>query len=235
MFALAERVLGEWPRGADPFARAPVPPVTPLRENKGIIVEEAVNAVTVQIQWHGPSARGDEAATFAADVYSDVLNQPASRFQQRLVESGLWQGVGVNYYTLNHVGPITISGQTTPERLRDALAALDIELAATVEPGYFTAEELEAVKANRAVTTAFGAERASENSHTIAFWWSVISLEYYLRYVDAMASQTPADLQRYARTYLLGKPRITGVMLPQGARRALNLTERELAGFGGAR
>jgi zinc protease len=235
MFALAERVLGEWPRGADPFARAPVPPVRPLRENVGIIVEEAVNAVTVQIQWHGPSARGDEAATFAADVYSDVLNQPASRFQQRLVESGLWQAVGVNYYTLNHVGPITISGQTTPERLRDALAALDAELAATVEPGYFTAEELEAVKAHRAVTTAFGAERASENSHTIAFWWSVISLEYYLRYVDAMAAQTPADLQRYARTYILGKPRITGVMLPQGARRALNLTERELAGFGGAR
>jgi zinc protease len=235
MFALAERVLGSWPRGADPFVRAPVPPVPPMRENRGIIVEEAVNAVTVQIQWHGPRARADEAATFAADVYSDVLNQPSSRFQQRLVESGLWQAVGVNYYTLNNVGPITISGQTTPERLRDALAALDAELAATVEPGYFTAEELDAVKAHRAVTTAFGAERASENSHTIAFWWSVISLEYYLRYVDAMASQTPADLQRYARTYILGKPRITGVMLPQGARRALNLTERELAGFGGAR
>jgi len=235
MFALAERVLGEWPRGEDPFARAPVPPVRPLQESRGIIVEEAVNAVTVQIQWHGPRARADEAATFAADVYSDVLNLPSSRFQQRLVESGLWQGVGVNYYTLNNVGPITISGQTTPERLRDALAALDAELAATVEPGYFATEELEAVKAHRAVTTAFGAERASENSHTIAFWWSVISLEYYLRYVDAMAAQTPADLQRYARTYILGKPRITGVMLPQGARRALNLTERELAGFGGAR
>lgn len=235
MFALAERVLGAWPRGPDPFTRAPVPPVRPLRENVGIIVEESVNAVTVQIQWHGPSARGDEAATFAADVYSDVLNQPASRFQQRLVESGLWQAVGVNYYTLNHVGPITISGQTTPERLREALAALDAELAASVQPGYFTAEELEAVKAHRAVTTAFGAERASENSHTIAFWWSVISLEYYLRYVDAMAAQTPADLQRYARTYIIGKPRVVGVMLPQGVRRALNLTERELAGFGGAR
>jgi zinc protease len=235
MFALAERVLGSWPRGPDPFERAPVPPVRPLSASQGIIVEESVNAVTVQIQWHGPRARADEAATFAADVYSDVLNLASSRFQQRLVESGLWQAIGVNYYTLNHVGPITISGQTTPERLREALAALDAELAATVEPGYFTTEELEAVKAHRAVTTAFGAERASENSHTIAFWWSVISLDYYLRYVEEMAAQTPADLQRYARTYILGKPRIVGVMLPQGARRTLNLTERELAGFGGAR
>jgi zinc protease len=231
-FALAESIFGTWPRGADPFERAPVPPVPPLQRSEGVIVEEPVNAVTVQIQWHGPGASADQQATFAADVFSDVLNQPASRFQQRLVESGLWQGIVVNYYTLNHVGPITISGQTSPENLRRALAALDDELRATLEPGYFRAEELEAVKANRAVTTAFGQERASENSHTIGFWWSVIGLDYHLRYVDEMARQTPAQLQAYARRYIVGKPRITGVMLPQGARAQLRLTEEELAGRG---
>jgi zinc protease len=235
MFALAARVLGDWPRGADPFARSPVPAVPPLPGNRGIIVEEDVNAVTVQIQWHGPSASRNEAATFAADVYSDVLNQPASRFQETLVESGLWQGVVVNYYTLNHVGPITVSGQTTPERLREALVALHAELRATLEPGYFKAEELESTKASRAVTTAFGQERASENSHTIGFWWSVVGLEYHLRYIDEMAKQTSADLQRYAREFIVGRPHITGVMLPRGATRALNLTEAELAALGGVR
>jgi zinc protease len=235
MFALAQRVFGDWPRGEDPFRRAPVPAVPPLRESSGIIVEEDVNAVTVMIQWHGPSASKDEAATFAADVYSDVLNQPTSRFQQRLVESGLWQGVIVNYYTLNHVGPITVSGQTSPERLREAIAALHDELRATLEPGYFTSEELEDVKAHRAVTTAFGQERASENSHTIGFWWSVIGLDYHLRYIDEMARQTPADLQRYARSFIVGQPHITGVMLPRGTRRALNLEEAELATLGDRR
>lgn len=232
VFASAERIFGSWPRGADPFARAPVPPVPPLTGNTGVIVEEAVNAVTVQIQWHGPGASQDEAATFAADVYSDVLNQPTSRFQQRLVESGLWQGVIVNYYTLNHVGPITVSGQTSPEKLREALQALHAELAATLEPGYFSAEELEQVKAHRAVTTAFGQERGSENSHTIGFWWSVVGLDYHLRYIDEMARQTPEQLQAYARRYIIGRPRVTGVMLPQGAKAALRLTEQELAGLG---
>ena len=33
--------------------------------------------------------------------------------------------MGVNYYTLNNVGPITISGQTSPENLRKALKALE--------------------------------------------------------------------------------------------------------------
>jgi zinc protease len=164
-----------------------------------------------------------------------VLNQPTSRFQERLVESGLWQGIIVNYYTLNHVGPITVSGQTSPERLREALAALHAELRATLEPGYFREDELEAIKANRAVTTAFGQERASENSHTIGFWWSVVGLEYHLRYVDEMARQTPADLQRYARSFIIGKPHITGVMVPRGARSALKLTEAELATIGSGR
>jgi zinc protease len=232
IFASAERIFGSWARAEDPFTRAPVPSVPPLTKNAGVIVEEAVNAVTVQIQWHGPGASADQDATFAADVYSDVLNQPASRFQQKLVESGLWQGIIVNYYTLNHVGPITVSGQTSPERLRDALKALHTELAATLESGYFSAEELEAVKANRAVTTAFGQERGSENSHTIGFWWSVIGLDYHLRYIDEMAKQTPAQLQAYAKRYIIGKPHITGVMLPNGAKAALRLTEQELAGLG---
>ncbi len=232
IFALADSIFGGWPRGADPFARAPIPEIKPLTGNIGVIVEEPVNAATVQIQWHGPGASRDEAATFAADVYSDILNQPASRFQRRLVDSGLWQGVVVNYYTLNHVGPITVSGQTAPEKLREAMKVLDAELAATLEPGYFTAEELEAVKANRAVTTAFGAERASENAHTIGFWWSVVGLSYHMRYIDEMAKQTPAQLQAYARRYIIGKPRIVGVMLPEGEKGRLRLTEAELAGRG---
>ena len=33
-----------------------------------------------------PGARADIAATYAADVFSDVLNQPGSRFQRKLVE-----------------------------------------------------------------------------------------------------------------------------------------------------
>ena len=109
---------------ADPFATDPIPPVPPLTQNEGVIVEQPVNTVIAVLQWHGPSAHADVAGTYAADVFSDVLNQPGSRFQRKLVDSGLWQSLVVNYYTLNHVGPITISGEVAPDKLRAALAAL---------------------------------------------------------------------------------------------------------------
>ena len=228
VFALAERELGQWPRGADPFVTDPVPPIPPLQKSEGIIVESPVGAVTVQIQWQGPSVGQDPKSTYAADVFSDVLNDPQSQFQQRLVDSGLWQAVGVNYYTLNHTGPITISGQTSPEQLREALAALYGEIAKFDTPGYFDAEELEAVKAHRAVTSAFDRERASGFAHTLGFWWSVASLEYYMGYVDYMAQQTLEDLRAYARRYILGKPHIAGVLIAPDARQALKLTANDL-------
>lgn len=228
-FAMAEQIFSLWRRSDDPWRKAPVPPIPPLRKNEGVIVEEPVQAVTVLVQWQGPSVRQDEAATFVADVYSDVLNNAQSRFQRRLVDSGLWQGALVNYYTLNNVGPITVSGQTTPEKLREALRMMFAELKASVQPGYFSQEELEATKANRAVTSAFGRERSSEFSHTIGFWWSVSGLEYYMKYVDEMAKRTQADLRAYANKYIIDKPHVVGVMIPAEDRRRLKLTEAELA------
>jgi zinc protease len=191
-------------------------------------MEEPVSTVAVIVQWQGPSVGKDPAATYAADVFSDVMNQDGSAFQRRLVDSGLWHSVLVNYYTLNHTGPITISGETTPDKLREALAALDAEIAKFDQPGYFSAEELGPVKQQRAVGTALGLERASGFAHELGFWWSVASLEYYMGYVDNMARQTPADLRNYVRKYIVGKPHVIGVLLSPEARRSLGLTTDEL-------
>ena len=234
VFALAERELGQWSRGADPFVADPIPAIPPLQKSEGLIVEAPVGAVTVQIQWQGPSVGQDPKATYAADVFSDVLNDPQSQFQQRLVDSGLWQAVGVNYYTLNHTGPITISGQTSAEQLRPALAALYGEIAKFDTPGYFTSDELEAVKAHRAVTSAFDRERASGFAHTLGFWWSVASLEYYMGYVDYMAQQSLDDLRGYARKYIVGKPHIAGVLISTDERQSLKLAPGDLV-MAGAR
>jgi zinc protease len=232
VFASAERELGKWQRGPDPFVADPIPKIPALAKNEGVVVEAGVGAVTVFLQWQGPSVGKDPKSTYAADVFSDVLNDPGSKFQQRLVDSGLWQSMGVNYYTLNNVGPITISGQTSPENLRKAIAALVAEIEKFNDPGYFDASELEAVKAHRAVTSAFDRERASGFAHTLGFWWTVADLEYYMGYVDNMAGQTIADLRAYATRYIIGKPRITGVLIDPLSRQQLGLTTAELAKAG---
>ena len=230
VFALAERHLGSWERGADPFVENPIPPIKPLAGNEAVIVEEPIGAVLVIMQWHGPSVGKDPGATYAADVFSDLVNQPGSGFHQRLIDSGLFQSLGVNYYTLNHVGPISIIGQTTAPMLKAALTALEAEINRFSDPDYFTRAELDAVKTQRIVSSAFGRERASSFAQTIGFWWSVASLEYYMGYVDNMASQTAGDLKSYVDRYIVGKPRVTGVLISPEDRRAIGLTEAQLLG-----
>jgi zinc protease len=228
VFALTAGIFGDWSRAPDPFVANPIPAIPALQGNDAVIAESPVGAVTVLLQWQGPSVGADPEGTYAADVFSDALNMPGSLFQQRLVDSGLFQSVGVNYYTLNHTGPITISGQTTAPKLRAALSALKHEIARFDAIGYVSTEELTEVKAQRTVNSAFGRERASGYAHTVGFWWSVANLEYYFGYVDNMAARTSKDLAAYARRYIVDKPHITGVLISPADRAAIGLTEAEL-------
>ena len=227
-FALASATLGDWKRGADPFAQDPITPTPLLQRDTAVIADAPIGTAVLQMQWDGPSATKDPAATYAADVFSDVLNAPGSKFQTRLVESGLFESLVVNYYTLNQVGPITISGQVRPERLKEAIAALDDELRKVVEAGYITPRELADTKQHRIVDAMFNLERSSGFAHQLAFWWAVTGLDYFYGYVDTMAKQSPEDLRRYATTYILGKPRVVGVVLPAEAHGALRLTPVDL-------
>jgi zinc protease len=229
-FRMADAIFGKLPKGEDPNVKYPIPDFPPFTKSAAVIVEEPVNTVAVLVQWRGPSVQKDPEATYAADVFSGLLNQDGSTFQKRLVDSGLWSEVVVNYYTLNHVGPITISGETSPDKLKAAVAALYQEIAQFDKPGYLSESELEPQKQQRAVGTAMGLERASGFSHELGFWWSVASLDYYMGYVDNMARQNLADMRAYAKKYIVGKPHVVGVLISPDARRSIGLTDKDVLG-----
>ena len=137
------RIFGDWPRGDDPFVdRSDSADAAAHARTTAVIVEQPVNTVAVMLQWQGPSAAEDPDV----DVRGRRVLRRAQSAGLARSSAGSWTvGCGsrsvVNYYTLNHVGPITISGETSPDKLREALAALDEEIAKFDEPGYFTTAE----------------------------------------------------------------------------------------------
>jgi zinc protease len=231
-FNLARAVFGGWARGADPFATDTIVEPPPLARDSAVIIEQPIGSIVVMFQWQGPGATKDQAATYAADVFSDVLNQPGSRFQRRLVDSGLFESITVNYYTLNHVGPITIAGETSPEHFSEAIKALRDEIAKLGDTTYFSDDDLAAIKRRRIVGTELGLERASGFAHQLGFWWAVTGLDYFYGYVDTMANQHRSDLTAYANKYIVGKPHVAGVLLSPDNRRVLGVTPRTLLGTG---
>lgn len=228
VFKQAEEIFGDWPRGEDPFVKDPIPRHPPLPKDDVIIVNQPVNSATIQISWLGPSTDLDAPATYAADVFSFVVNQPNSRFARALVDSGLTTSAGVNYYTQKNVGPISITAQATPDKLKGALKAISDEVGKFDSPDYFTDEELESAKTLLDVNEMYGREKPSEYAHTISFWWASSGLDYYAGYVENLSKMTRDDLKQYVRKYIKNKPRVVTVMLSEADQKRIGLTSQDL-------
>jgi zinc protease len=199
-------------------------------KSEGEIIQQPVENVTLVIGWHGPSIGKDDAATYAADVFSYILTQPNSRFQRNLVDSGLTSGVGIGYYTQRNVGPIQITAVTSPDKARAALKAIYAEVAAFNSPNYFTDEELESAKAILAANDLYDREKLSEYAHTLSFWWSSTGIEYFRGYQKNLRAVSHADINRYVTTYIQNKPHVGLALMSADVQSKVKLTPDEIIG-----
>jgi len=239
VFAEAEKILGSWkPRAVDPFKEFPLVQHPPLEKSEAEIVEkqtgeESSNTdqnVFIQIGWQGPSIGKDDKATYAADVFSYILTQPDSRFQRKLVDSGLASAASINYYTQRNVGPISLFLMTTPAKANAALKAAYAEVADFSKPGYFTDVELENSKTILEANDLFDREKPSEYAHTLGFWWSSTGIDYFRGYHKNLRAVSREDIDRYVETYIQNKPHVAIALLAPKVKEAAALTDESLIG-----
>src|SRR5437762_2893868 len=222
-------------RPKDPFAESPVVEPPPLPKSEGEIIRKPVQNIVVMIGWQGPSIGKDDAATYAADVFSFILRQPNSRFQRALLDTGLATNLAFGYYTQRNVGPINLIIQTTPDKARAAVRAAYNEIAHFNDPDYFTDEELESAKALLEAEDLYSREKLSDYSHVISFWWSTTGLDYFRGYLRRLRATSRSDISRYVTTYLQGKPHVGLAMMSDESLKASGLTENDLIGNEAAR
>src|SRR2546426_9645688 len=105
VFEQAREQFRDWKRGPDPFADRPIPPIAPRATNGVVMLALDVRDVTIRIALQGPSVGQDTGATYAADALFDLLNDPTSGFQQRLLTNGPFESVTGPDYTWSHRRP----------------------------------------------------------------------------------------------------------------------------------
>jgi len=239
VFRQAEQIMGSWEkRPVDPFKEFPLVEHPPLPKSEAIVIEKKTGEaeqstdqnVFINIGWQGPSIGKDDKATYAADVFSYILQQPDSRFQRNLVDSGLASSASINYYTQRNVGPITVFLVTTPEKAKAALKAAYAEIAQFTSTGYFTDEELENSKTILENNDLFDREKPSEYAHTLGFWWSSTGIDYFRGYHSSMGAITRADINRYVTTYIHGKPHVGIALVAPESKAKAALTDADLIG-----
>ena len=228
---MAQEFYGDWAkREKDPFVEFPLVEHPPLPKSEGSVILQPVQNVILNIGWQGPSIGKDNAATYAADVFSFILRQPNSRFQRNLVDTGLVTGVDLSYYTQRNVGPIALIAQTTPDKARAALKAMYNEVAHFNDKDYFTDDELESAKALLEADDLYSREKLSDYTHTLSFWWASTGLEYFRGYLPRLRTTSRADISRYVTTYIQGKPHIGLALMSNEAQSKIKIQPEELIG-----
>ena len=228
IFRMSEELYGDWPAGEDPFIKNPLVVHPPLAEDTAAIVTQPVQAATIMIGYHGPSTDTDADSTYAADVLSFALRQQDSKFYRNLVDTGLMTGISFGYLTQRNVGPIQFIAQTSPDKLKASIKAINAEIAKLDSPDYLTDEQIESAKTLLESNEIFSREKPSEYAHVVSFWWASSGLDYYANYVEHCKKVTRADIAKYVQRYIKGKKRVVGVMLSPDDKTRIALTEKDL-------
>ena len=217
------------PSDFDPFVKYPIPEFKPM-EKSNVFLTENVNTRNpfIMMGLHGPDTRNDLKATYAADVFSFLLKQKSSKFQQELIDSGLAFGADVSYQTCKYTGPIVIVVVPHPQKIKEAIEKVEEHINQWDSDTYFTDEQLETAKTLLAVSDAQGREKTSEFIHIVTSWWASATIGYYTSYVDNLKKVTRDDIKQYIQKYIKGKPKAIGVLTTPANKAALEANLKTL-------
>jgi zinc protease len=227
VFDKAKDIFSTWEKSSfDIFEKYPIPEFSPLKESSYFITENA-NAKTpmIMMSWHGPDTRNDVPATYAADVFSYILEQKSSRFQKELIDGGLAFQAQVSYNTCKYVGPIQVFMVPNPAKVKEAYTKLMEHIDMWDSEDYFTDEQLETAKNLLAIEQTRAKESTSSYVHSVTYWWASASIDYYTNYIDNVKKVTRADIQNYIKKYVKGRPQVTGLLLSPDMKTKMNVTD----------
>jgi zinc protease len=229
VFAKAKEIYGDWkPSGFDPFQKWPVPEFKPLDSTSSFVTVNANAQVPIIfIGYQGPDTRHDIKATYAADVFSMILGQTASKLQQDLVDKGLAYQVQVSYQTCKFTGPIEIFLVPNPTKIKEAYAVLEKNIDQWDSDDYFTDEQLQTAKNLLAIQDAKGKEMTSNFVHTVTYNWASATIGYYTNYVDNTQKVTRADIKEYVDKYIKNKPHVNGLLVSPQMKEMLKIDNFE--------
>ncbi len=228
IYKKAEAIYGDWkPSDFDPFQKWPIPefsPLNPADTLSFVVTSPNAQVPALQIGWLGPDIRNDVKNTIVADVFSYILSQKNSKFQKSLIDSGYALNAGINYYTQKYVGPISVFMIPNPGKFAPSFKVLKAQIDQFDADDYFTDEQLETAKIKLANQDTYSREVTSNFTHTLTFWWTSGSLDYYFNYVDEIKKVTRQDLKDYVRKYIKGQQSVKGLLLNPAQLKTWNVT-----------
>jgi len=226
VFKSVEKIYGDWKASSfDPFKKWPIPEFAPLAKTDYFIVESPLATVPlIRVDWQGPDTRNDISSTYCADVFSYIVNQKSSKLKNALIQSGLAQATNLGYLTLKYVGPITLTVNPYPSKVKECVEELKKQIALMGDDDYITDEQIETAKRMLEIRKIRQEEITSDYVHSLSFWWASASLNYFAGYNENLKKVTRAGLKNYINKYINNKPYCAGLLINPELNEQINAT-----------
>jgi zinc protease len=216
--AMVAKYFGPIPRNPAAPERPAVPPVTLARDTV-LVLEDRVQLPRAYYIWPGVKAfHRDEAALDAlAEI---VAGGKSSRLYRRLVyEQQVAQDVGMRSQANKLDGMLILSSTARPGQHPRVLAqAFDAELRRIADEG-ITERELTQVKNGARAAFIDQLSSVLGKADRLNYYnYFVGTPDYFAQDLARYESLTREDVQRVARSYIAGKPRLVLTIVPEGKR-----------------
>jgi len=221
---LVHTFFGNWKAGTGFPILAPHKPLT---AQQWVVVDNSPTQGQAQVQiiFRGPDTGIDTASTYAADIWTQMINSPGGRFKTALDQAipelyGGTRHISAGYYTQRDAGKTHFSFKiTVPEKeeLWDSIIRLRAtvlqEINAMHSESYFTPAEFDSARREIENQEIIARDIPARYIRNLSFWWASTSTDYYTGYVDKIRTVTPQDVRAYAERYLHDVPFLTSVWL----------------------
>lgn len=224
------KYFGRIPRNATPITRPTAPAITLTRDTV-LVLEDRVQLPRVYYTWHGVKAFSADDA--ALDAVADIVaGGKSSRLYRTLVyEKQLAQDVRMSNQSQKLDGMIQLVVTAKPGVPPQELdAEITRTLTALIAEGP-TERELTRIKNGMRASMLDGLSNVASKAFRLSYY------NYFTGQPDFLAQDlaryeglTAAAVQRAARTYLAGTPRVVLTIVPEG-KAALALTVATLGGI----
>ncbi|HOJ98123.1 MAG TPA: pitrilysin family protein [Termitinemataceae bacterium] len=217
--ALVKEIYGSWKAAPDPWATALSPQLDkPFQQPLFLVYPDSTvnpRIGVVSIYYRGPDVQRDTTATYGADVWGTLLDNPAGRYKTRLIQANLGipdpRYTGAWYWTQRDGGQIVFwayllrDERPFSQKVRSLYELLSQqEIPAMVQDAsYFSAEEFELVKQVLENQQILEQETVEGFLRNLRFWWASASTDYYFSYMKNLRSTTKEAVSRYVQQYLL--------------------------------
>lgn len=228
VYKMVKEIFGSWKKGKDPFAQGMVRhEKNPFLEPKLCVMpydKMSDQLAQILVEFRGPDAAYDLEDTYAVDILSNLMANPAGTFKQSLVQDPLigipdTDYTGGGYQTRKTCGVLNFYGLVVQPELDMAERALYFaeNLSSVLEKTCSSVSEKDLEKiCNRLVDDdIIATQTATGYLSTLRFWWTTCGEDYYYNYNKNMGKVGKTELSCFVEKYVKGKnPLITVLVSP---------------------